>query len=378
MQQRYQPLFTPYTLNNGVTVRNRLAVAPLTHFSSSADGTLSTEERTFLKDRARGFGIFITAATLVSREGQGFPGQPFAFSREFLPSLKETASLIKNQGALALLQIHHAGALTPPQLLEGTGLQPLAPSDEGCARAMTEAEVQHTISAYAAAAGLALEAGFDGVEIHGANGYLLQQFYSGKSNRRTDAWGGSREKRMRVPLEVAKAVLAVKEQAGRGDFIIGYRFSPEEEGEHGLDMQDTYALLDELCKLPLQYLHLSLHDFYRKVRRGDDPSRLRVRGVHERIGGALPLMAVGGLYTGDDFARAFETGCCEFLAAGRSVLINPGLAEKIEQGREDEIETVLDPDRPDHYGLPSWLWNSCCTGNKWRIPLPKTKQAAGD
>lgn len=374
MQPQFQPLFTPYTLNNGVTVRNRLAVAPLTHFSSNADGTLSTEERTFLKDRARGFGIFITAATLVSREGQGFPGQPFAFSREFLPSLKETASMIKAQGALALLQIHHAGALTPPQLLSGTGLQALAPSDGGSARAMTEEEVQHTICAYAAAAVLAMEAGFDGVEIHGANGYLLQQFYSAKTNRRTDAWGGSREKRMAMPLEVAREVCAAREQAGRRDFIIGYRFSPEEEGEHGLDMQDTYALIDELKKLPLQYLHLSLHDFYRKVRSGDDTSLLRVCGVHRRIGRALPLMAVGGLYTGDDFARAFATGCCEFLAAGRSVLLNPGLAEKIEQGREEEIVTELDPRRPDHYSLPSWLWNRCCTSNDWRIPLPRPKK----
>lgn len=104
---------------------------------------------------------------------------------------------------------------------------------------------------------MAIQAGFDGVEIHGANGYLLQQFYSGASNRRTDKWGGAREKRMRFPLAVLDAVLEARKESGRNDFIVGYRFSPEEPWDDGLTMEDTLALIDELRKRNLDYLHVS-------------------------------------------------------------------------------------------------------------------------
>ena len=109
MSLNFSPLFQPYTLNNGIVIKNRLVVAPMTHYGSHADGSISDEERAFLHGRAADFGLFITAATLVSPEGKTFHGQPYAFDEAHLPSLRETAQIIQAQGAKAVLQIHHGG-----------------------------------------------------------------------------------------------------------------------------------------------------------------------------------------------------------------------------------------------------------------------------
>ena len=208
MDNRFSPLFEPFTLNNAVTIDNRLVVAPMTHYSSHDDGSLSDEERAFLAGRATGFGMFITAATLVSPEGKAFTGQPYAFRDAHLPSLTETAALIKGQGAKAILQIHHGGDRA---IVDGA----VSPSGTGTTRALADNDIQSLVTAFGKAAALAIDAGFDGVEIHGANGYLLQQFFSAQSNQRTDRWGGSLQNRMRFPLAVVDAVVEQKRRAPR-------------------------------------------------------------------------------------------------------------------------------------------------------------------
>ena len=250
MNPKYAPLFQLFTLNNGVTVKNRLAVAPMTHFGSHADGLISDQERTFLGNRAGDMGLFISAATLVQDGGKAFRGQPEATGEHCLDSLKETAQIIQKQGAKAILQIHHGGSKAMAELNRRDKISASASEEEG-AREASAAEVEELIASFAQAADLAIRAGFDGVEIHGANGYLIQQFYSAQSNRRSDQWGGSLENRMRFPLAVVDAVAAVREKHQRNDFIIGYRFSPEEAGEDGLTMAETGALIDALVQKPL-------------------------------------------------------------------------------------------------------------------------------
>ena len=309
-------LFSPYTLPNGVEIKNRLVVAPMTHWGADVHtGVITDAERNFLKGRAEGFGMFILAATLVARGGKSFAGEPHAICEADLPSLKERARIIHAQGAKAVLQIHHGGYTALNDLLDG--MDKIAPSDardmtipeqapqgnKAGTRAATEEEIEGLIHAFAHAASLAIEAGFDGVEIHGANGYLLQQFYSGASNRRTDKWGGTREKRMRFPLAVLDAVLEARKESGRNDFIVGYRFSPEEPWDDGLTMEDTLTLIDELKKRNLDYLHVSLHDFFARARRGGKPGIERICQIHERIDGTVPLIGVGGLVTGERLNR---------------------------------------------------------------------------
>ena len=371
MNPKYAPLFQTYTLNNGVTIKNRLVVAPMTHFGSQADGLISDQERTFLSNRAGDMGLFITAATLVQKDGKAFHGQPEATGEHCLDSLKETAQILQQQGAKAILQIHHGGSKAIDDLLDGLDKISASASEEEGAREASAAEVEELIASFAQAADLALRAGFDGVEIHGANGYLIQQFYSAQSNRRNDQWGGSLENRMRFPLAVVDAVVAVREKHQRDDFIIGYRFSPEEPGDDGLTMTETGALIDALVQKPLQYLHVSLWEFDKKIRRGGDTAQTRMQFIHERINGKLPLIGVGNLFTADQILAAYETGWAEFIALGKTVMINPHIATQIREGREAEIETQLDPTRADHYGLPDTLWGFASSGTQSWLPPVK-------
>ena len=371
MNPKYAPLFQTYTLNNGVTIKNRLAVAPMTHYGSQADGLISDQERTFLSNRAGDMGLFITATTLVQKDGKAFHGQPEATGEHCLDSLKETAQILRQQGTKAILQIHHGGSKAIDELLDGLDKISASTNEAEHAREATAEEVEALIASYAQAADLALRAGFDGVEIHGANGYLIQQFYSAQSNRRNDQWGGSLENRMRFPLAVVDAVVAVREKHQRDDFIIGYRFSPEEPGDDGLTMTETGALIDALVQKPLQYLHVSLWEFDKKIRRGGDTAQTRMQFIHERINGKLPLIGVGNLFTADQILAAYKTGWAEFIALGKTVMINPHIATQIREGREDEIETQLDPTRADHYGLPDTLWGFASSGTQSWLPPVK-------
>ena len=315
----------------------------MTHFGSQADGLISDQERTFLNNRAVDMGLFITAATLVQKDGKAFHGQPEATGEHCLDSLKETAQILQQQGAKAILQIHHGGSKAIDDLLDGLDKISASASESEHAREATAEEVEALIASYAQAADLALRAGFDGVEIHGANGYLIQQFYSVQSNR-------------------------------RNDFIIGYRFSPEEPGDNGLTMTETGALIDALVQKTLQYLHVSLWEFDKKIRRGGDTAQTRMQFIHERINGKLPLIGVGNLFTADQILAAYETGWAEFIALGKTVMINPHIATQIREGREDEIETQLDPTRADRYGFPDTLWEFASSGTQAWLPPVKDKE----
>lgn len=362
------PLFSPFTLNNGVEIRNRLVVTPMTHYASNPDGTLSDEEQAFLTGRADDFGIFITAATLVHPSGKAFVGQPCAYDESHLASLTKIASIIKQGGAKPILQIHHGGYQSLAQFGEV-----IAPSamDDGIqsARAMSVDEIQAIIKGFGVATDLAIRAGFDGVEIHGANNYLIQQFFSPQANKRDDEWGGSLENRLRFPKCVIKTVNDVKAKHNKPEFIVGYRFSPEEAGDDGLTMADTFDLIDALVHEPLQYLHVSLWDFYKKARRGADTNLTRIEQLHERIGGKLPLIGVGCLLSADDVVRAYDTGWAEFIAVGKAVMINPNFATLLKTGQTDKIATHIDLERNDIYKIPSQLWAYQQKGPAYLPPL---------
>lgn len=362
-------LFQTYTLNNGVEIKNRLVVAPMTHFSSNENGTLSEQERNFLSNRAVDMGMFITAATLVAKNGKTFIGQPEALNERHLDSLRETATILKSQGTKAILQIHHGGLNAREDLMDGETPICVSKYPHNNAKEATSAEIETLIQAFANAADLAIRAGFDGVEIHGANGYLIQQFFSREFNQRVDAWGGSLEKRLRFPLAIIDAVVALKAKYSKPEFIVGYRFSPEEPGENGLTMEDTFALIDALVEKPLQYLHVSLHEFERKARRGADTNLTRIQLIHERINGRLPLIGVGGLLSGKQIRSAFQTGWAEFIGLGKAVMINANIATLLKENRDTEIVSELDPNRKDQYGMPDLLWSLCQQGGPWLPPV---------
>ena len=325
-----QSLFEKVVLNNKVEVPGRLVVAPLTLFSSNPDGSINDEEREYLKLRGTGIGLYILGATAISQEGIAFVGQPRALSDKDLPSLAERAKIIKDQGALAINQIHHGGALA---LKEYSGLDPVAPSaeiaNEGLkakglykteVKELTGEQINKLIEGFATATELSIKSGYDGVEIHGANNYLIQQFYSPYTNRRTDEWGGSDEKRMNFPLKVIDACVKVREKLNRPDFIIGYRLSPEEPYDTGLTMNETLKLIKVLVTKPLQYIHISQWNFFKKARRGEGAGEERLKIIHNVTKDKMPLIGCGGLKSQDDLKRAVDTGFAEFIGVGAEML----------------------------------------------------------
>ena len=219
-------LFQPINFLHGPSLKNRFALAPLTNLQSHKDGTLSDDEYQWLTMRAGGgFGLTMTCAAHVQAAGQGFPGQLGIFSDEHLEGLTRLATGIKQNDSLSIVQIHHGGMRAPKELI---GTQPLAPSadTETDARALSTEEVKQLIEDFIAAAERAEKAGFDGVEIHGAHGYIICQFLSQKNNQRDDQYGGSLENRARVLLDV---IAGVRKRCG-SDFNIGVRLSPERFG----------------------------------------------------------------------------------------------------------------------------------------------------
>ena len=382
---QYEKLFTPIVLNNGVTIDNHLAVAPVTHFCANPDGTLSDEEREYLRDRARDFGIYVFAATLVERTGKAFVGEPYALTENDLPSLAERARIIKDAGAKAVMQLHHGGfRALPAEVPDGKVYsvdeirteeirsyiaQTSGPDPK--VYVLTDEHIRAIINGFAKAAELAIRAGWDGVEIHGANNYLNQQFYSPATNKRSDSWGGSLENRMKFHLAVIDAVVKAKERFGRPEFIIGCRISPEEPFEDGITMTDTLALIGALNEKPLQYVHISLHDFFSHNRRGASPSKMRLETIHDAFSGSsIALMGVGGLQTADDVLRAYDTGTVDFVAVARANMVNRYFARLIKDGREDQIETAFHESRIKEYGLPKYLWEVVRRGG-WLPPLIK-------
>ena len=389
MKPQFEALFQPLTFNNGATLPNRLVLAPMTHWASHEDGSASEAEIDFVASRSKGLGMVITAATTVHPTGRAFDGEPNAIADADLPGLRRVAQSIQAKGAKAVLQIHHGGFRALPHLVPANGV--VAPSAftlmpspfsfdieadkrlQSEARVLADAEIREIVAAFAQATQYALEAGFDGVEIHGANGYLLQQFYSAASNRRDDEWGGSREKRMAFPLAVARAVSAVAAAADHRDFIVGYRFSPVESGvENGVNMADTLALIDELVKLPLQYLHVSLGDFNEPAEDAaahPDLPPQRIAQIHRHLAGRLPLVGVGGLVSAQSIADAANSGHAELIAVGRGAIINPDFALKIAAGRENELADSLDgPLGPQAQHIPDALWQQFLGMKQW-VPI---------
>lgn len=359
-------IFTSYVLNNGVPVDNRLAVAPLTLFSSNADGSINEAEAKFLDTRAENIGLYILGATLVQEDGLTFPCQPRAISEADLPSLAERARIVKSHGAKAILQIHHGGIKASAAL---SGTMAVGPSAADGVHEMTEQEIEALVAAFARATEYAIRSGHDGVEIHGANGFVLQQFFSAHTNRRTDQYGGSVANRMRFALAVTDAVCKVREKLNRTDFIIGYRLSPEEPEEDGISMTETLALVEALCQRPLQYLHVSQKDFSQAARRGTGSGQARLALIHEKIAGRMALVGVGGLVTGEDLDNALKSGLCEFAAVGKSIMMNPRLGTLLLKDKNARVESALDLGRADHYAIPDPLWAMCRQAQDWLPPV---------
>jgi len=306
--------FEPLSFSHGPAMNNRFMLAPLTNQQSHADGTLSDEEFHWLTARAEGgFGLTMTCAAHVQAVGQGFAGQLGVFGDQHLDGLTRLATALNAAGTVSYMQLHHAGNRSPATVI---GTDPVCPSDDPStgARALSTAEVEAVVADFVAAAGRAQRAGFHGVELHGAHGYLICQFLSSELNQRTDRYGGSLENRSRVLFDIVDGIRA---ECG-DDLALAVRLSPERFGMQLDEIREVYArlvdggLVDmidmslwDVDKHPFEEAHQgsTLTEIFAELPRGDvrlgvagkihtpaDVQRVLDRGVDIAVLGRVAIM----------------------------------------------------------------------------------------
>ena len=325
--------FETVSFQHGPSAKNRFMLAPLTNQQSQADGVLSDEEFRWLTMRAAGgFGITTTCASHVQASGQGFPGQLGSFSEAHLDGLTRLAEGIKAHGSVAILQLHHAGMRAPREL---TGEAPVAPyaDDETDARALTTSEIEEVITSFIDAARRADRAGFDGVELHGAHGYLLCEFLEPERNRRDDAYGGTLENRCRIFVEIINGI----RRACREDFHVALRLSPE---RFGMSTSDVLAFYRQLVAgHSLDMIDLSLWDVFKEAIDDEFVGRTLLELFADVNRGTTRLAGAGKLHCGADVRRALDAGL-DLVIVGRAAITNHNFPHQVLKNPDFAMRTL--------------------------------------
>lgn len=302
---------------------NSFMLAPLTNQQSHADGTLSDDEHHWLTMRAQGgFGLTMTCAAHVAKAGQGFAGQLGCFGDEHLAGLTRLARDIKAHGSVAIVQLHHAGNRSPQDLI---GEAPVCPSDDPNtgARALTTDEVQGVIESFVAAAQRCEAAGFDGVELHGAHGYLLCQFLSNELNQRTDHFGGSLENRAQPILQIVQGI----RDRCRTDFNISVRLSPERFGLQTKEIIEVFGWLVDSGDV--DFIDMSMWD----VRKEAADEEMGGRGLLEIFSGlnrGATKLAVAGKISGAADAQWVLDHGADMPVIGRGAILHHDFPRQVE------------------------------------------------
>ncbi|WP_151620905.1 NADH-dependent flavin oxidoreductase [Streptococcus intermedius] len=349
---------------HGAQLSSRLVMPPMLTFSGLKGGFVSDDTLRYYHARSQAAGLLIAEYHYVSESGgpcsrPGYPEQLGIYSDEHLEGAKKIAAALQKNGNKAILQIHHGGREASGRAVKGEEV--LAPSALDFSflsypvREMTNAEIEEIIKDFGRATKRAIEAGFSGVEIHGANHYLLQQFFSSFSNVREDKWGGSLEKRMAFPLAVVKEVKRVVEEYAPKDFIVGYRISPEEihRDEVGYSYREAQALIREVIKYELDYIHLSLWEGYASKPVGSD--RTYAEHFNSILDNQTKLIIVGGVFSEEEAQDAIAQTPTDLIAVGRGTLIDPLFGQKIKEGRGNEIVHQISPEQLEQTAWTSGL-----------------------
>lgn len=325
-------MHSPITLPCGLTLPNRVALAPLTNLQSQPDGCLGEDELLWLRRRAAGgFGLLSTCAAFVSKQGHAWPGQLGIAEPKHLAGLSRLAQALAPYGP-AIVQLHHGGvkAMMAPD--------PISTGGPKGGRAATQEDLDQVVADYVAAARMAEQAGFDGVEIHGANGYLFTQFLAPKDNPRTDAYGGAlagRAKLLRDTLQAVRAAVAPS-------FAVGVRLSPVDTwARRGLVLSDSERLVQWLAKDGADFVHLSLQNAGGPAP-FDDSEEPVVARIRAALPAAVALISAGGIWSHADAQAVLNAGA-DLVALGRVAIANPDWPIL---GADDEI--VRSPFTPEH------------------------------
>lgn len=331
-------LLRPFKFNH-TTFNNRMAMAPMTRSRAGNEGNLATEQMAiYYADRADA-GLIITEGAVVSKKAVGFINVPGIYSAEQTESWKQVTQAVHDKGGKIFVQLWHTGRLSHPELHHGE--LPHAPSainpeakafvatgyiDTVTPKEMTVAEIKTTILDFKNGAKNAIEAGFDGVELHGANGYLFHQFFNSNSNTRTDEYGGSIENRARILFETLDALKGVI------DFgKVGIRFNPSMHGVQGMQVdKDTIPtheyIVNRLNDYGLAYVHLT--EPFTDV--SEVPYAVTHVAKHFRpIYKGLLIINKG--FTKESGNQVIEDGDADMVAYGVPFIANPDLVERFKK-----------------------------------------------
>lgn len=332
---------------------NRIVMAPLTRMRAGAGNVPTSLNATYYVQRASA-GLIIAEATQVSPQGAGYPNTPGIYSPEQVAGWQLVTDAVHDRGGRIFLQLWHVGRISHPSIQPG-GELPVAPSaiaPEGeittydglkpfvTPRALETEEIPGIVEQYRRGAENALAAGFDGVEIHSANGYLLDQFLQDGTNKRTDKYGGSIENRVRLLLEVTEAVVSVW-----GGDRVGVRLSPSGtfNSMHDSNLEALFSYVaSALNRFDLAYLHIVEPRIAGNETVEDNSSNLGVRYFRPIFNGTL--MTAGG-YDREEGNAVLATGDADLVAYGRLFIANPDLPERFALNAP-----LNEPDRSTFYG----------------------------
>lgn len=313
---------TPVSFKNGLSMPNRFMLAPLTNTQSHDDGKLSDEEYRWLTMRAEGgFGLTMTCASHVQLVGKGFPGQLGIYDDAHIEGHKRLAATIKANNSLAIVQLHHAGMRSPEDQIKQ---QPVSASavDKYNTRGLSLNEVQQLRDDFIAAAVRAQKCGYNGVEVHGAHGYILTQFLSADINKRTDQYGGDLQNRVRLLFEIIAGIRAV---CGK-DFLLGVRMSPE---RFGMQLAEVKSVCQQLVNdYDIDFLDLSLWDVFKQPEDAAYQQKSLLQHFMEIDYKDVKLTVAGKIITGKDVQAILEAGV-DFVTIGRSAILHHDFPRRV-------------------------------------------------
>ena len=306
----------------GLQIKNRFMLAPLTNQQSHENGQLSDDEFKWLTMRAQGgFGLIMTCASHVQEIGKGFHGQLGIFSDDLIEGHKKLASKIKSYGSLAVIQLHHAGMRSPYEVIKEKAVCP-SDSKKHNARALTLEEVSQLKDDFIQAAIRAQTFGYNGVEVHGAHGYILTQFLSDSINKRNDHYGGSLENRSRLLFEI---VDGIRKACGK-EFLLGVRLSPE---RFGMKLSEIKIISQQLIdNYNIDFLDLSLWDCFKKPEEYPDSNKSLLQHITDLDFKNVKLTVAGNIRTGDDVQNVLDSGV-DFVTIGRSGILHHDFPKRV-------------------------------------------------
>ncbi len=358
MNEKFNKLFETVKFPNGVAISSRFVMAPMVVNGSSYEGNVGEDDIKYFERRADSASLLISGATSVTPDGNAFGYGLGIYDDSQIEGWKKMAKAMKSKGNKALVQIYHPG-YQAKFTYKDKGII-YAPSNLNLPfipysiTAMSKDQVEEAIEQFVQAARRAIEAGFDGIEIHGANHYLIQQFFSKTSNTRIDEFGGRIENRAKFALEIVKRVKKYAKEHAKPDFIVGYRLSPEEiHGEEiGYTLDDTIYLVNEVVRLGIDYIHTSLwgnRAYASKAALGQCKGQSINKVIKSVIDERALLIGAGDITSADKMLEASEY--VDLLAVASLILTDPDAKNKILSGKENEITLDVE-NRIEDLALP--------------------------